>query len=256
MAEKTGAEAGLDADALIRVALETMVAKGGRAQMAEIYAAVNAAMKPDHLSTQGEATLRTYINRDAVKANLVLAHDKGNPGWEISAEGREFLQSMQAANAMIDELEVVDAAPSPPTSQARALAFEKYILEFMKVMYPEYAWYHQGVHKAEERGLDMVGTRLRPVAGEPRVIGVQVKCHAEEATLAKMEWFQFLAGCYARRVNSSIFVTTGRMNGKQRREAAEAQVVVIEGSAELSRLAKQFGITSFDEWDTSLNDES
>ena len=32
-----------------------------------------------------------FINRVAVKAGYVAPHDKSNPGWHITAEGREYL---------------------------------------------------------------------------------------------------------------------------------------------------------------------
>jgi len=43
-------------------------------------------------------------------------------------------------------------------------------------------------------------------------------------------------------VDEAVFVTTGRLTSEQRREAAEAQVVVIEGRTELDRLAKRHNI--------------
>ncbi len=248
MGAMTGAEAGLSANQQLRIALEAMVAHGGVGLMPDIYAAIEGAMEPHTLSQQGRATLRSYINRDAVKAGLVLAYDKGKPGWHITAEGQEFLKADVAEGE--GQEEVTDAGGAEiavPTMHAAALGFEKYILSMMKGVYPEHAWYHQGVHKQQERGLDLLGTRLRPEPGQPRVVGVQVKLHAQDNAPSEKEWLKFLAGCFARRVDLGIFVTTGRLTGGQRREAAEAQVVVIEGNEEVSRLAKQVSLSPFNE---------
>lgn len=258
MAEKTGADAGLDANALTRIALETMVAGGGVAQTADIYAAVEAVMAPDTLSPQGRATLRTYVNRDAVKAGFVAAYDKADPGWHITAEGREYLKAEPDGDADADE-EVTDEAGQEvkvPSNQVLALAFEKYVLDMMRRTYPEYAWYHQGVHKKHERGLDLLATRLRPDPDQPGVIGVQVKLHAAQNAPAEKEWLKFMAGCFTRRVERGIFVTTGRLTGGQRREAAEAQLVIIEGYEELNRLAAQVGLEPFNTPDASADDDA
>jgi hypothetical protein len=248
MPEMTGAEAGLPANDQVRIALQTMVDCGGSAPVTNIYAALEARMTPHTLSQQGRASLRTYINRDAVRAGFVLPYDRDRPGWHITAEGREFLRSV--AGTAEEHEQVTDARGvevAVESISVRAEAFERYVLDFMKATYPECAWYHQGRHKREERGLDLIGTRLRPEPGQPRVIGVQVKLHAADNAPVEREWLKFLAGCFARRVDLGIFVTTGRLTSAQRREAAESQVTVIEGADELARLASRLRLPRFDE---------
>lgn len=256
MAEKTAAEAGLSANSLIRIALATMASNDGVASMAMIYDAAERAMEPDVLSPQGRATLRTYVNRDAVKAGFIAPYDKSNPGWHITAEGREYLK-VQADDELDDDEKVTDdegLEVAVPSNTVRAHAFEKYVLDMMRRTYPEYAWYHQGVHKKDERGLDLLATRLRPEQGQPRVVGVQVKLHAPQNAPAEKEWLKFLAGCFARQVDLGIFVTTGRLTGGQRREAAEARVAVVEGYEELNRLAGQVGLSPFDGPENTIED--
>lgn len=246
MAEKSAAQAGLTANEQVRIALNTMVANGGTATTNDIYAAVEARMAPDTLSQQGRATLRAYINRDAVRAGFIEDHVKGAAGWTITPEGREFIQAAPPAAADVEQ--VTDAAGAEvnvPSVTVRALAFEKHILSLMRAVYPEYAWYHQGVHKQHERGVDILGTRLRREPGIGDVIGVQVKLHSPDNAPALVEWLKFLAGCYARRVGQGVFVTTGRLTGEQRREAAEAGVTVIEGREEVARVCKAHGIADF-----------
>jgi hypothetical protein len=54
------------------------------------------------------------------------------------------------------------------------------------------------------------------------------------------------SGCFARKIEQAIFVTSGRLSAEQRREAGEARVVVIEGREEISRIAKQQGLEDFE----------
>jgi hypothetical protein len=256
MAEKTGAEAGLSGDEQIRIALQTMVERGGKATTNDIYASVNAAMVPDVLSGQGKSSLRELVNRRAVKAGWVLAHDAADPGWRITQEGRAFLEIYAADEAEAQAVQAaanvaVAPAPNVPPTEATnpdsvyvlAAEFERHVLAFMRQYFPFYSWYHQGRHKSNERGLDIIGTRLRPEPDHPAIIGVQVKYRKPDSAPTDAEWLKFMAGCFARRVQLGMFVTTGGLNANQRREAAEAGVVVIERE-ELDRLAAQIGLPS------------
>lgn len=74
---------------------------------------------------------------------------------------------------------------------------------------------------------------------------MQVKLHQPNNAPTQDEWLKFLAGCFARRVESALFVTTGRLTGAQRREAQEARVIVLEGEAEIARLARLHRIEPF-----------
>jgi hypothetical protein len=80
---------------------------------------------------------------------------------------------------------------------------------------------------------------------------VQVKFHAPNNAPTETEWLKFLAGCFARRVESAVFITTGRLTGEQRREAQEARVVVIEGRHEVSRHAERYAVPQFDLFEES-----
>ncbi|MEW6281875.1 MAG: restriction endonuclease, partial [Candidatus Eremiobacterota bacterium] len=138
---------------------------------------------------------------------------------------------------------VADSEPLPNTT--RGEVFEGYCKNLMERMFPDYTWYQQGAHKRDERGLDLIGNKLDPGASERRTIGVQVKFHKPGTSLKKEEWRNFLAGCFARKVSTAIFITTGRLSGDQRREAGEAGVLVIEGREEINRLARQHGLGEF-----------
>jgi hypothetical protein len=245
--EGTGFEAGLSGDEQIRVALRRVIERGGEAQMADLYDALEECVRPlgFTLSDQGRASLRFFVNRVAVEAGYVYPHDKNRPGWRITPEGREFAGSTPQAPELVVNVDT-GSEEGAPSNAARGTAFEKWVLRFLRAAYPYYAWYHQGVHKSTERGLDLVGSRIGDASDEPRSIGVQVKLHQTSNAPTQTEWLKFLAGCFARRVGSAIFVTTGRLTGEQRREAQEAGVTVIEGAEELRRLAALHQLEPFD----------
>lgn len=246
--EQTGAEAGLSGDAQIRLALKAIIENGGHASMKDLYGAVEQAMHGSRLSAAGKASLRFFINRVAVKAGYVYPYDSANPGWRITPEGRE---AVLAPVAPVEEAVNVDTNEPVHelSNSARGAAFEHYTLAVLKQMYPIYTWYHQGHYKRLERGLDFLGTQTGYDDRKPHTIGVQVKFHAANSAPSQLEWFKFLAGCFARQVNLAIFITSGRLTSEQRREAGEARVVVIEGVAEVTRIAALYGQPPFDLFD-------
>lgn len=245
----TGDKAGLSGDMQIRIALQTILENGGMAPMPMLYKAVERSMNGTRLSKQGKASLRKYINTVATKAGLVFPHDPESPGWRITAKGREFLGAESAPEEVINV--DTDQAETVPSNSARGAAFESYILELLKRIYPDYAWYQQGIHKSRERGLDFIGTRIGNLEDCPQFIGVQVKFHAEDTAPSQLEWFKFLAGCFARRIDQAIFITTGRLTSEQRREAGEARVIVLEGREEINRIASRHDLEEFELFDES-----
>lgn len=234
----SAAEAELDRNEVVRICLRQMIAAGGSATTAELYAAVEENMGGATLSANGRACVREYVNRYAVRAGLVLPHSPDRPGWHITAEGRELVAAEECV-----------AGPAPAPSSPVSRAFEQYVLGLAQRMYPRYAWYHQGVHTRHERGLDLIGTRLpdeAPPQRSPAKIGVQVKLHDPARAPSDEEWQKFLAGCFTRRVDLAIFVTTGCLRGDQRREASEAGVIVIAGAAEIERIADLYSYARFE----------
>lgn len=246
--EVTGSEAGLSGDNQIRIALQTIEANGGIAEMSHIYDAVERHLNGPKLSTQGKASLRKLVNSVAVQAGYLYPHDRNNPGWRITTEGREFLRyeentSEQVLNIDTDQTEV------RPSNTVRGTAFEQYVIRLLRSMYPHYTWYYQGQHKSKERGLDVIGNQLGENRNDIQSIGVQVKFHAANSAPTNEEWLKFLAGCFARRLDSAIFVTTGRLTSEQRREAGEARVIAIEGQQEITRIGQIYGIEPFELFD-------
>ncbi|HEX6292887.1 MAG TPA: EVE domain-containing protein, partial [Herpetosiphonaceae bacterium] len=84
----TGVDAGLRGEDQIRIALQTMVTRGGEATIQQIYDAVEARMRGQRLSEQGKASLRTFINRNAVEQGYVYPAAPGQQSWRITPEGR------------------------------------------------------------------------------------------------------------------------------------------------------------------------
>ena len=238
--EVTGAEAGLTGDDQIRIALNEIVRRDGIAQMAEIYTAMEERLDGRVLSEQGRASLRRLINWNAVRAGFVYPFAPENPGWRITPEGREFLGGFPEQEEVVN----VDTGESEtaPAQTVASAAFEQAVLTLVKRMYQHYAWYHQGRHKKNERGLDLIGTPVGEEYADRPTIGVQVKLHATNNCPTDGEWLKFFAGCFVRSINQAIFVTTGRLSGNQRREAGEAKVIVIEGIQNLTDLCSSFGM--------------
>ena len=234
---------GLSDDQQIRIALTTMIEKGGTATVSDIYCAVEPQMNGHPFSTGEKTHLRVILMRDAVQAGY-LTYDSSNKVFQISPEGREYLKSVPT----VEEIVNVDTEKHEqvPSMSARGAAFENYMLQLLKNAYPNYAWYHQGLHKGNERGLDLIGSQIGDAANHSQFIGAQVKFHAENAAPSQGEWLKFLAGCFARRIDLAIFVTSGRLTSEQRREAGESRIVVIEGRKEITRIAKIHRLQEFE----------
>ncbi len=249
----TAPEYGLSDDEQIRIALSTIAAKGGIAHISDIYAAIEPQMKGYSFSTGAKTHLRVVLNRVAVQAGYVTYNTESR-AFHITPEGRDYLKS----EATVEEIVNVETEKPEHVLSMSALgaAFENYILELLKKVYPNYAWYHQGIHKGNERGLDLIGSQIGKVADHPRFIGVQVKCHKENAAPSQVEWLKFLAGCFARQIDYAVFITSGRLTSEQRREAGEARVVVIEGRKEISRTASLHGLKEFELFEPTSSESS
>lgn len=237
--ECTGAEAGLSGEDQIRIVLSTLSESGGFSQTNAFYPAVESQMHGRTLSKQGKASLRFFVNKVAADAGLIV---KEPPGWRITGEGRALLAAHDTEEVVDSDTEAVSRQPS---NSAYGAAFEVYCLDLMKRMYPSYAWYHQGLQKHQEHGLDFVANLVGEHVGKPARIGVQVKFHAPKSRPTEKEWLKFLAGSLARRVDATVFVTTGQLSGEQVRQAQEANVVVIVGTDEVTRLARLYDLEPF-----------
>ncbi len=246
----TGYGAGLDGDQQIVIALKAMAANDGHTDMTEIYRAVEANLSGLKLSDQGRASLRRLINFNAVQAGLVYPHNPKHPGWRITPEGRDYLLVLQQPEPP-EEVINVDTLQMElqPANTVRGAAFERYVEGLLKAIYPRYTWYNQGRHKRRERGLDFIGSRLGDPDDAVGSIGVQAKFHAATNAPTEVEWLKFLAGCFARRIDRALFVTSGRLTSEQHREAGEARVIVMEGHIEITRVAGEYGIHPFELFD-------
>jgi hypothetical protein len=244
--EVTGSDAGLSGDDQIRIALREILRRGGSARMHEIYAAIESVLQPRGLilSDQGRASLRFFVNRVAVLGGYIHPYDRENPGWRITERGRQVLETEPETEPAIN----VDSGVEEkvPSNSARGDAFEVYVLQLLRVAYPYYAWTHQGRDKRNERGVDFIGRRTGDARDEHRSIAVQVKFHQPANAPTEREWLKFLAGCFARRVDAALFITTGRLTSEQRREAQEANVTVAEGREEITRLSSLHHMKAFE----------
>ncbi len=242
--ECTGNDIGLNGEAQIKIAIKAILDLGGKADIKDLYKAIENEMPGKKLSTQGKASLRFFINKVAVKAGFIYPYNKEDPGWQVTPSGKEYIK-----NELENEITVntdTDQEELSISNSARGQAFELYTLELLKALYPNFVWHHQGRYKASERGLDFIGDKLGEKFSEIRSIGVQAKFHKEKNSPTQMEWLKFLSGCFARRVDNAIFITTGRLSSEQYREARESNVIVIQGKQEITRIAKENGIEKFE----------
>lgn len=255
----TGTEAGFSGDDQIKIVLNYIYSNNGIAQTKELYSALESKLNGKKLSDQGKASLRFFVNKVAVQAGFIQPYDKDNPGWRITKEGIDYIQNADIAEVTINT--ETNEEETSLSNSARGLSFEKYILELLKIIYPNFVWHHQGLHKKDERGLDFIGDRLGELKDKSNSIGVQVKFHKSKNSPTEIEWLKFLSGCFARRVDDAIFITTGRLKTEQYREAREAKVLVIQGKDEITRIAKHNNFKKFDlfeddeEVDNHQNDE-
>jgi len=63
--------------------------------------------------------------------------------------------------------------------------------------------------------------------------------------IVRRVWLKFLAGCFARRMDAALFITTSRLTSEQRREA-EANVTVAGGREEITRLSTLHHMKAFE----------
>ncbi len=118
--------------------------------------------------------------------------------------------------------------------------FENYVFCLLKARHADFSW--TTPRGPLERGLDFIGNYNSPQEGIQKRIGVQVKFHAATAYPTEQEWLRFLAGCFMRRVDLGLFVTTGKLTGEQGRQAHEAGVEVWQGREEINRVAKRLDL--------------
>jgi len=245
--EVTAAEAGLTKERQYELIFKIILDKG-ILTTDEIYSVINDSLRKSGqaLSHQGKASLRALINNKAVNDGYIYPYDKENPGWRLTPEGRELISSSSTQQEIVFNTETQQEETFISNSVKGAL-FEKYCLGLLKIIYPYYSWFHQGIQKNNERGLDLIAEKIGEIRTEYKSIGVQIKNHKESSSPTEKEWLKFLAGCFVRQIDKAIFITTGRLTSEQRREAGEGKIMIIEGIGELNRLAKEFKYEIYEE---------
>jgi hypothetical protein len=215
----------------------------------EIYEIINKKLSVNSqiLSDQGKATLRNLINKYAVLEGFIYPHDKDNPKWRLTIEGKKLIEQQGKQKELVFNSKTQKNETEIANTVKGAL-LEKYVLGLLKAMHPYYSWFHQGIQKNNERGLDLIANKIGEQKTEHKTIGVQIKNHKETSVPQKEEWLKFLAGCFVRHIEEVIFITTGKLSSEQRREAGEAKITVIEGIDELNRIAKLYKYKTYEEY--------
>jgi hypothetical protein len=245
--EVTASEAGFTKEQQYELIFNAILKKGVLTTE-EIYNVINALLQKNDqtLSIQGKATLRALINNKAVNEGYIYSHDRDNPGWRLTPEGRELISSDNTQQEIVFNTETQQEETFISNTVKGAL-FEKYCLGLLKRIYPYYSWFHQGVQKNNERGLDLIAEKIGEIRTEYKSLGVQIKNHKESTSPTEKEWLKFLAGCFVRRIDKAIFITTGRLTSEQRREAGEGKIMIMEGVDELNRLAQEYDYELYEE---------
>jgi hypothetical protein len=249
LTQVTYAEAGLTKENVYVLIFAEMLRKPNGLETKEIYDIINNELKNKSqiLSEQGKATLRNLINKYAVLEGYVYPYDKDNPRWRLTNAGKNLIDNQGKQKELVFNTET-RKNETEISNTIKGAILEKYVLGLLKQMHPYYSWFHQGIQKNNERGLDLIANKIGESQSEYKTIGVQIKNHKETSAPTKDEWLKFLAGCFVRHIDEVIFITTGKLNSEQRREAGEAKITVIEGIEELNRIAKLYKYKSYDDY--------
>jgi len=246
--EVSYAEAGFTKEYLYSLIFREMLKYPDGLKMSDIKDIVNRelAKKSKILSYNGEGCLRELINRRSVAEGFIYPYEKGKK-WRLTNEGKRIIELQGKQREKVINSKTGDEETEIPNVVKGAL-LEKYVLGLLKEIHPNYSWYHQGEQKNNERGLDLIANKIGEGRSEYNTIGVQIKNHRETSYPTKEEWLKFLAGCFVRHIEKAIFITTGKLNSEQRREADEAKITVIGGLDELNRIAKRYEYKTYDEY--------
>jgi len=247
--EVTYTEAGLTKENVYSLIFNEMIKYPNGIDIKNIYEIINNKLKINSqiLSEQGRATLRNLINKYAVLEGFVFPYDNENPGWRLTNEGSKLIEQQGKQEESVFNIETQENE-TEIANTLKGTLLEKYVLGLLKEMHPYYSWFHQGIQKNNERGLDLIANKIGEKNSVYKSIGVQIKNHKETSAPTKDEWLKFLAGCFVRHIEEVMFITTGKLSSDQRREASEAKITVIEGIDELNRIAKLYKYKTYDEY--------
>jgi hypothetical protein len=247
--EVTYTEAGLTKENVYSLIFNEMIKHPKGLDTKEIYGIINDKLEENSqiLSEQGRATLRNLINKYAVLEGFIFPYDNENPGWRLTNDGKKLIEQQGKQEELVFNIET-QKNETEISNTIKGTLLEKYVLGLLKEMHPYYSWFHQGIQKNNERGLDLIANKIGEKNSEHKTIGVQIKNHKETSAPTKDEWLKFLAGCFVRHIEEVIFITTGKLSSDQRREASEAKITVIEGIDELNRIAKLYKYKTYDEY--------
>jgi len=245
----TCTEAGLTRENVYTLIFNEMVKYPNGIETKEIYDIINQKLKKNSqtLSEQGKATLRFWINKSAVLEGFIFPYDNENPGWRLTNDGKKLTEQQGKQEELVFNTETQENE-TEIANTVKGTLLEKYTLGLLKEMHPYYSWFHQGIQKNNERGLDLIANKIGEKNSEHKTIGVQIKNHKETSAPTKDEWLKFLAGCFVRHIEEVIFITTGKLSSDQRREASEARITVVEGIDELNRIARLYKYKTYDEY--------
>lgn len=95
--EMTASQAGLSSERQIQIALQAMVAQGGEANSEQLYTAIERNLPSEvMLSKDGHKALHSLLSDKAVQQGYVQLCVADQSTWQITANGRAYIESIQA----------------------------------------------------------------------------------------------------------------------------------------------------------------
>ena len=202
----------------------------------DIYQVINNKLAENNqqLSQRWKNQIRALVNTTWVNKWLFYPYNHINKWWWITPEAKELISIENLYTESILDLES-NVENTIQSNTIKGFLFEKYCLDLLKLMYPNYIWYHQWVHKKHERWIDLLAESVWEEIQKYWTIWVQIKCYQKNSSPSQIEWLKFLWWCFTRRVEKWIFITTWKLTWDQRREAWEANLIIIEWIDEINR---------------------
>ena len=108
MAIGTGADFGLSGDDQVLLVVRHIAEQGGRAEISELYDAIEANLDGNTLSEQGRSSLRFFVNKVAVEKGYLKPYDPATPGWHLTEQGWELARA-----PILDVIPGTDGTASP-----------------------------------------------------------------------------------------------------------------------------------------------
>ena len=104
----TGIEAGLSENEQIKIVLQTMIDNGGKAELPEIYQAVEREMNDDLIYRPGVNHFDNVLGK--IEDKFISAYNDKRTVWRITPEGRDYIEESRKSDRVEEEEILSDKA--------------------------------------------------------------------------------------------------------------------------------------------------